>query len=197
MAKKKSMNLSTMVIILGGALFVGALAAPSVHHAAPAPAAPAKAAPVKAAAGAADPSPSPKPPERTTLTFPTGQPDAPGRITGTLKVTDSRYGPIVVDDSGYPVYMSDSDGQQPPRSVCYNACTKKWIPLLTNGSVALDNAVPADAVGTLRRWDGGVQLTLRGWPLYLFVNDKQPGDITGHNRVLHWQVLQPDGKPVP
>jgi len=186
----KRFNLSTSVIVLAGAFFAGALAAPTVHAK---PAVPEAVKPV----AAVDPSPVAKPGPKVTVTFAPSRPDSPGQVTTALKVADSRYGPIVVSDNGYTVYMSDSDGQQPPRSVCYNACTKKWIPLLTNGGVTLDDAVPAAAVGTLRRWDGGTQLTLRGWPLYLFVKDKQPGDITGHNRVQHWQVLSPDGTPVP
>ena len=190
-------SLSTSVIVAAGAIFVGALAAPSVHHtAAPAP----RPAGLKAAASSevrVVDAPSAKPSPKTTLTFTPGQPNAPGTATAALKVTGSRYGPIVVSDQGYAVYMSDSDSQNPPKSVCYNACTKKWIPLLTSGEVTLDGAVPSGVVGTLKRWDGGTQLTLRGWPLYLFAGDKQPGEITGHNKALHWQVLAPDGTPIP
>lgn len=42
-----------------------------------------------------------------------------------------------------------------------------------------------------------MQLTLRGWPLYLYVKDGQPGEITGHDKARHWQVLTPEGRPVP
>src|SRR5262249_54460663 len=192
-------SLTTSVIVAASAIFVGALAAPSAHRtAAPAP----RPAGLKASASnevrvvdAATPSAKPSP--KTVLRFTPGQPDAPGKATTALQGRGSRYGPIVVSDEGYAVYMSDSDDQDPPKSVCYNACTKKWIPLLTSGEVTLDDAIPSGVVGTLKRWDGGTQLTLRGWPLYLFVNDKQPGDITGHNKALHWQVLAPDGKPIP
>jgi predicted lipoprotein with Yx(FWY)xxD motif len=193
-------SLTTSVIVAASAIFVGALAAPSVHLTGSG-----KPQPVGVKTTASNevrvvdaPTPPPaKPSPKKSLTFAPGQPDAPGKATAALKVVESRYGPIVVSADGYAVYMSDSDDQNPPKSVCYTACTKKWIPLLTSGEVTLDDAIPSGAVGTLKRWDGGTQLTLRGWPLYLFVNDKQPGDITGHNKALHWQVLAPDGTPVP
>jgi predicted lipoprotein with Yx(FWY)xxD motif len=177
------------MIVLAGAFFAGALAAPVAK-----PDTPANTAASGAAAATASPSPTRTP---TRLTFTPGQAGAPGEVTTILQVKDSQYGPIVVNDAGYAIYMSDSDDQSPPRSVCYNACAKKWIPVLTSGTVTLDDAIAAAVVGTLQRADGGTQLTMRGWPLYLYVNDKQPGEINGHSKVQHWQVLAPDGKPIP
>src|SRR5439155_15285840 len=132
-------SVTTSVIVAASAIFVGALAAPSVHLTGGA-----KPRPVGLKATASNDvrvvdagTPPAKPSPKKALTFTPSQPGAPGAVTAALTVTGSRYGPIVFSDKGYAVYMSDSDGQNPPKSVCYNACTKKWIPLLTSGEVTL------------------------------------------------------------
>ena len=44
------------------------------------------------------------------------------------------------------------------------------------------------------RSDGDVQATLGGWPLYVFIKDKKPGDVFGEGVKGTWHVLNPAGK---
>ena len=41
-----------------------------------------------------------------------------------------------------------------------------------------------------------MQVTLEGWPLYLWQNDPQPGDTTGQGVNDVWWVVAPDGTKI-
>lgn len=59
--------------------------------------------------------------------------------------------------------------------------------------------VDASLVGTVDRADGTTQVTFAGFPLYYFVNDVQPGEVTCQAVVQFggtWFVLAPDGAVV-
>ncbi len=56
--------------------------------------------------------------------------------------------------------------------------------------------VQASLLGTTTRTDGTTEITYDKWPLYLWVNDSQPGQATGQaldNLGGLWYVLSPDG----
>jgi predicted lipoprotein with Yx(FWY)xxD motif len=51
-------------------------------------------------------------------------------------------------------------------------------------------------VGTVRRTDGRRQVTYNGWPLYYYVGDRSPGQVTCQNvREFGglWLVVRPGG----
>lgn len=100
--------------------------------------------------------------------------------------------------NGRTVYRFDNDTNQPPKSTCDGQCLAAWPPLLTDGTATVVSAeIDSAKVGTLTRADGSVQVTLNGWPLYLFAQDKSPGDIKGEGAANgKWHVIAPDGKPV-
>jgi hypothetical protein len=53
--------------------------------------------------------------------------------------------------------------------------------------------VDQSLVGTVVRKDGSKQLTLKGWPLYEFSNDKAPGQANGQGSGGTWFAVTPDG----
>lgn len=74
---------------------------------------------------------------------------------------------MVLDGDGYPLYRSNADGTAPPRSSCAGPCTEQWQPVtIEPGQTPELLGVQQSAVGTLKRADGGTQLTLGGAPLY-------------------------------
>ncbi len=75
------------------------------------------------------------------------------------------HGPTgsVTDGEGNTLFRYDHD--QPSVSTCFGACATTWIPVLTTGTPAVTGIDPV-LVGTLRRPDGTLQVTLGGWPLY-------------------------------
>jgi len=48
-------------------------------------------------------------------------------------------------------------------------------------------------LGTIKRADGTVQLTLHGWPLYRCAGDSAPGDVNGEGVGGVWFAVRPTG----
>ena len=102
----------------------------------------------------------------------------------------------IVTFQGRTVYRFEADENRPSKVNCASDCLDIWPPLLTNGSEVKLTGVDRSLVGTVTRADGLVQVTLNGWPLYLFHEDQQAGDTKGEGVGGNWSVIRPDGKPV-
>jgi predicted lipoprotein with Yx(FWY)xxD motif len=88
---------------------------------------------------------------------------------------DSAMGKILVDEHKMTLYTFDKD--EPNQSNCYDKCAQNWPPL----------AAPADATAegewsVVERTDGTKQWAYDGKPLYLWIQDKAPGDTTGEGK---------------
>ncbi|HST66373.1 MAG TPA: hypothetical protein VLM05_14405 [Mycobacteriales bacterium] len=90
----------------------------------------------------------------------------------------AKVGTLVVDAHGLTLYRSDKDSAHPSRSRCTGACLKAWRPALVSGTDFTVTGIDQSLVGTLARGNGARQLTLAGWPVYTFVQDR-PGDVKG------------------
>ncbi|HEV7965112.1 MAG TPA: hypothetical protein VGP57_21390 [Actinoplanes sp.] len=109
--------------------------------------------------------------------------------------TIPRMGQVVVDDGGWVLYRFDKDTANPPASNCKDKCAQVWPPLLSSdGNIPQLDGVDQTLVGTVKRADGGTQITLSGWPLYRYVGDKTPGKWTGQAVGGTWFVSTPAGK---
>jgi predicted lipoprotein with Yx(FWY)xxD motif len=104
-------------------------------------------------------------------------------------------GTVVVDATGFTLYRFDKDKPKPSKSTCVAVCADKWPPVLANSvdDVTLQG-VDRAAVGTVKRADGTVQLTIGGWPVYRFTGDKQAGDTAGQGVGNTWFAVTPAGK---
>jgi predicted lipoprotein with Yx(FWY)xxD motif len=103
-----------------------------------------------------------------------------------------KMGTVVTDVHGWTLYRFDRDKAKPPTTNCNGKCAQIWPPALTDGNPKLVGVNPL-FVGTLRRADGTLQLTLRGWPLYRYIGDPRPGAWKGQNVGGTWFVSAPDG----
>jgi plastocyanin len=56
--------------------------------------------------------------------------------------------------------------------------------------------VDAALLGTTARKDGSTQVTYNGWPLYYWVKDQKPGDVTGQNVNGVWFVVSAKGDKI-
>lgn len=121
---------------------------------------------------------------------------AVGSKTATLTAkTIARMGKVVVDDNGWVLYRFDKDSANPPTSNCKDKCAQVWPPVLsTDGNVPKLEGIDQALVGTIQRPDGGMQVTLAGWPLYRYIGDKTPGKWTGQGVGHTWWVISPNGK---
>jgi predicted lipoprotein with Yx(FWY)xxD motif len=91
----------------------------------------------------------------------------------TLYTRDSAAGPSG-QNLRVGAYGNPAMGRALGGSACEGDCTKTWPPL----------SAPADAVAAgywapIRRSDGTLQWSYRGYALYTYTGDQQPGDITG------------------
>jgi len=107
---------------------------------------------------------------------------------------NSKLGPILVDEKGMTLYLFVKDTGT--SSTCYDQCATFWPPLLTTGTPQAGSGVNQSMLGTTTRTDGKVEVTYAGHPLYYFLKDKAPGDITGQGVNGFgdlWWVLTPAG----
>ena len=115
-----------------------------------------------------------------------------------LTVRSSRYGRILFDGRGRALYAFTRDPRR-GRSRCYGACAAAWPVLFAKGSLRAGAGVRQALIGTTRRRDGRRQVTYNGWPLYYYVNDRRPGQVTCQNVDEFgglWLVVRPSGRLV-
>ncbi|TBN40351.1 hypothetical protein EYE42_08080 [Paracoccus subflavus] len=92
-------------------------------------------------------------------------------------------GEVFADANRMTLYVFDKD--TPGTSNCNDLCAVAWPPLLA----------PADAEATgdfapIRRSDGQMQWAHKGRPLYLWKDDRKPGDMTGDGYNGVWHVAR-------
>jgi len=103
--------------------------------------------------------------------------------------------PVVVNGAGLTLYRFDKDTAKPSKSTCNGDCAKTWPPVLvTPGSKVFLAGIKKSAVGTVKRDDGTLQLTVGGWPAYRFAKDTKPGDTLGQGVGGTWFGLAPNGQ---
>lgn len=115
----------------------------------------------------------------------------------TLRVEDSRFGRVLFDGRGFVLYGFTADPRG--RSVCRGACATAWPPLIVSRRALAGTGVTASLLGTTRRSDGRLQATYAGRPLYYYVGDRRPGQITCQNVEEFgglWLVVRPSGRLV-
>jgi predicted lipoprotein with Yx(FWY)xxD motif len=110
----------------------------------------------------------------------------------TVQTAESDYGSILVDSEGMTLYLFDPDKQGP--SVCDAECLQAWP--IVEGPAEPGKGVDDSMLGTTESTAGTTMVTYNDWPLYYFVNDSAPGDVTGQGDGGVWWVIGPDGKPI-
>jgi predicted lipoprotein with Yx(FWY)xxD motif len=117
-----------------------------------------------------------------------------GILTASLAAKSiPKMGRVVTDSKGWVLYRFDKDVPGSGASACTGDCVRVWPPLLTDGEPTFKGVDP-DKVGAIIRPDGGLQITLGGWPLYRYIGDPKPGAWKGQGVAGTWWVSAPDGK---
>lgn len=113
------------------------------------------------------------------LTMPFAQAD--DYAMGAIKSMKSAQGEILTDADGMTLYFYDKDGKS--MSNCYDKCATNWPPLQ-----AAADAQPDGKFSLVERKDGTKQWAYEEKPLYLWIKDKAPGDVTGDGVGGVWHV---------
>jgi predicted lipoprotein with Yx(FWY)xxD motif len=106
-------------------------------------------------------------------------------LAAPVKTGDSAKGKVLTDEKGMTLYTFDKDAGG--KSACNGKCADNWPPLM---AAADDKAGGGYAL--IKRDDGKMQWAHQGKPLYLWVKDTKPGDVTGdgvNNGV--WHIAKP------
>lgn len=93
---------------------------------------------------------------------------------------------MLTDSDGMTLYIFDKDVTGNGKSVCNDACAKNWPPLLAKTGGAANGEY-----SLVTRDDGATQWAFKGEPLYLWIKDKKPGDMTGDGVNDVWHVVKP------
>jgi predicted lipoprotein with Yx(FWY)xxD motif len=122
-------------------------------------------------------------------------PSASGTV---VKARQTALGEILVDSNGKSLYLFLADAGT--SSNCNSAgCVQNWPPLLTSGGPQAGPGVTASLLGTTTRRDGTTEVTYAGHPLYYFIADKAPGQVTGQGIDAfgaRWYVVSPSGTQI-
>jgi predicted lipoprotein with Yx(FWY)xxD motif len=138
--------------------------------------------------------------EATTTTDSTAPPAQSSRKrqrTTTVKVMNSRYGRVLVDGNGRALYLFTRESS--PKSRCYGQCSVAWPPFYARGKLRAGKGADAAKLGSTRRRDGRRIVTYHGHPLYYYVTDRNPGQITCQDVTEFggtWLVVNPAGNAV-
>jgi predicted lipoprotein with Yx(FWY)xxD motif len=106
-------------------------------------------------------------------------------------------GTVLVDGTGFALYTLGSEASGTIQ--CTETCAAKWPPLLLSDgttSATAGSGVSASDLGTIARPDAGTQVTYKGLPLYLWVGDESPGQVTGQG-VAGFSVAKASGQSSP
>lgn len=93
---------------------------------------------------------------------------------------------VLTGPNGMTLYTFDKDTAGSGKSVCNGPCATNWPPLM-----ASDSDKPSGDYSVVVRDDGQKQWAFKGKPLYYWVKDAKPGDMTGDGFNKVWQVAKP------
>jgi predicted lipoprotein with Yx(FWY)xxD motif len=151
---------------------------------------------VAACGGGGTATASPAPTASKTTTTP-GRAATAATKNATVRVANSRLGRILVDSTGRTLYLFEADVGT--KSACFGACATAWPPLRTGGKPVVRGGARAALVGTTKRSDGARQVTYNAHPLYVFIKDRKPGDVTGQGVTAFggaWSAVSPAGNQI-
>ena len=94
---------------------------------------------------------------------------------------------VLVGPTQMTLYVFDKDAAGSGKSVCNGGCATNWPPLMAPASAA-----PIGDWSVVMRDDGSKQWAYKGRPLYHWVKDAKPGDMTGGGFLNNsWHVAKP------
>ena len=123
--------------------------------------------------------------EGTAIASPVASPVASGALG--LGETPE-LGQFLTDAEGMTLYIFTKDEADSGVSVCNDDCAANWPPFYVENAM-LPEGVSGELT-TITRDDGTMQLAYNGMPLYLWVSDTAPGDVTGQGVGDVWFVAE-------
>jgi predicted lipoprotein with Yx(FWY)xxD motif len=113
--------------------------------------------------------------------------------TVTIKASSALGTKILVNSSGFTLYHYTDETKGSIH--CTGACAKVWRPLLMSGSAkpVAGSGLVATKLGTVKRPDGGMQVTYNGLALYRYSADTKAGQTNGQGVEGAWYAVTSKG----
>jgi len=108
------------------------------------------------------------------LALTAGLASASGRGTK-LELRNTGKGKILVNRSGFTLYMFTKDARNKDACVRITGCPGVWPALTTSGKPVAGPGVKSSLIGTIKLPGVGTQVTYAGSPLYRYIGDSGPG----------------------
>ena len=109
--------------------------------------------------------------------------------TAALKTETTRAGTVLASSRGLTLYYYTADKPGSGKSVCTGGCATAWPPLAAPVKAPAGVHLPGP-LGMITRPGGVKQVTLNGFPVYLYAGDKAPGQDTGNGIEGSWHVIK-------
>jgi predicted lipoprotein with Yx(FWY)xxD motif len=109
--------------------------------------------------------------------------------TAALKVEHTSAGMVLADGKGLTLYYFTRDKRDSGTSVCTGGCASAWPPLTTPVKAPAGVRLPGP-LGMITRAGGVKQVTINGFPVYYYAQDKAPGQVTGNGAEGSWHVIK-------
>jgi predicted lipoprotein with Yx(FWY)xxD motif len=102
--------------------------------------------------------------------------------SSTVKMeSNSTYGSILVDSAGKALYTYGPDKGHGGQATCTGSCLQEWPPLVVpSGTEPTGGTGVSGTLSAVKQSNGTYQVTYNGSPLYTFVEDNSPGQVTGN-----------------
>jgi predicted lipoprotein with Yx(FWY)xxD motif len=121
-------------------------------------------------------------------------PAAQAAATGPgLRVAQSALGKIVTNAKAFTLYRFEKDSPKPSKPTCYGECAKKWPAYKWSADLTVEG-IDQKLIGKVERTDGISQVTINGWPVYLYAGDTEAGQTNGHGVGGTWYAVTAEGK---
>ena len=117
---------------------------------------------------------------------------APSTKPVTVKVSTGLGGKLVVNSVGLTLYHYTDEAKG--KIGCTGSCKSFWPPEMAGAAKPVAGpGINAAKLGTIKRPDGGLQVTYNGLALYRYAGDKKPGDTKGQGVESSWYAVTPAG----
>ena len=109
--------------------------------------------------------------------------------TSALKVTRTSAGAVLSSSRGLTLYYYTEDKPGSGMSACTGSCASAWPPLAAPVRAPAGVHLPGP-LGMISRPGGAAQVTINGYPVYLYAGDKAPGQAVGNGVGGVWHVIK-------
>jgi len=122
-------------------------------------------------------------------------PATPPAASYTLMIKNKAgIGDYLTDSKGMTLYYFTKDTAG--KSNATAPVIANW-PIFYAAGIVVPSNLKASDFGTITGFNGQMQTTYKGWPIYYYVKDQAPGDTLGQGVGGVWYVINPQNVPLP